>query len=615
MKKYLLALSFIVCNVLFAQNVRFLDPVLHPFYHGVASGDPLSDRVMIWTRITPDSSFATNVDVNWKICTDTGMTNVVNSGTYTTNSTKDYTVKVDVGGLTPNTFYFYEFTYDCYHSLRGRTKTAPVGTVDSLRFAVVSCSNYEAGLFNVYRAIKERNDIDAVIHLGDYIYEYENGGYAFNSTVNRNWAPSNEIISLSDYRTRYATYHLDDDLRKLHQQFPMFNVWDDHETANDAYKDGADNHTEGAEGAYADRKRFAQRAFFEWLPIRERVVGTDTVINRKIQFGNLVEFIMLDTRIQGRDEQATIGDASGINSTSRTILGNTQESWLHSSLSTSTAQWKVLGQQVMMAPLELFGAPVIMDQWDGYNADRQALLDHVWVNNIQDVAVITGDIHTSWANDVPYTGYVASTGANSTFVEFVTPSVTSPGLPIGIPEALVQTLNPHIKYMELTKKGFIILDINTARINSDWYYVNTLNSTDGSHTYGESYYCNHNERHLRNGFQTTARPSVFYTQAPETPISCTNIGVEEEDFMIKFMNVFPNPASNYLNIQLYLQQIGDVSFSFVDMNGKVVMVQNLNIESNGLNNCVFDIQDLSSGTYLIKASLGNLNSTIKFNKN
>ena len=458
LRKILLSIICICSVSAFAQvqKVLTLNPVLRPFYHGVASGDPLADRVIILTRLTPDSGWTGSADVLWRVATDTGMTNVIQNGTFTTDQNVDYTVKIDVSGLSPNTFYYYEFTHNGYNSIRGRTKTAPVGPVDSLRFAVVSCANYEAGYFNAYKVIKDRNDVDAIIHLGDYIYEYEHDGYAFNATANRIWDPANEIIVLNDYRTRYSTYHLDQDLMRLHQQFPFFNIWDDHEYANDAYIGGAENHTEGTEGAWVDRKAYAQQAYFEWIPIRPQGVGNDSIIYRVIPYGDLVDFIMLDTRIHGRDEQVA-ASSPDVNDTNRTILGADQFAWLKQQLSGSSKQWKVLGQQVMIAPLEAFGQPVNADQWDGYASDRSKLMNYILDSNVTDVVAITGDIHTSWANDMPTATY-QSDGTGSAFVEFVTTSVTSPGLSMSVPVSLIQAMNPHIKYTELTHKGFTILE-------------------------------------------------------------------------------------------------------------------------------------------------------------
>jgi alkaline phosphatase D len=261
-------------------------------------------------------------------------------------------------------------------------------------------------------------------------------------------------VSLLDYRARYSTYRLDDDLRDLHQQYPMIVVWDDHESANDSWMNGAENH-QTSEGSFASRKLAAKQAYFEWLPIRVTGVSDQYQIFRELKYGNLIDLIMLDTRLHGRDEQAGVSGGV-VTATTRQLLGADQFSWLGNRLSTSTAQWKILGQQVMMAPLTIFGTAVNEDQWDGYPAERQRVYNHILVNNIQDVVVLTGDIHSSWANDLPSSTYNSSTGSGSVGAEFVTPSITSPGLNIPGGATAIMAANSHIKYADLSRHGFII---------------------------------------------------------------------------------------------------------------------------------------------------------------
>jgi alkaline phosphatase D len=500
-KHLFLILFYLIATNSFAQILNrqvALEPCLQPFYHGVASGDPMSDRVIIWTRVTPDTTHNGGpILVSWKMSTDTSMQNIVASGSTLTDASKDYTVKVDVAGLQPSKFYFYEFIALGKNSVVGRTRTAPSGDADSVRFAVVSCANYEAGFFNVYKVIKNRNDIDAVICLGDYIYEYETGGYAPNANANRTWEPANEILTLTDYRTRYSTYHLDEDLRKLHQQFPFIVVWDDHESANDSWKDGAQNHQPN-EGSWAIRKSNAKQAFFEWLPIRQTGPQNDPYqIFRNIQYGDLLELIMLDTRLHGRDQQAgTTG--SIVNDPNRQLLGTDQFTWLGNRLSNTNARWKILAQQVMMAPLQVGGTAFNGDQWDGYPAERTRVYNHIIQNNINNVVVITGDIHSSWANDLPLPSYNSSTGAGSVGVEFVTPSVTSPGLNIPGGASVIQLANSHVKFCNLNQKGFILLDVNKNRTQADWFFVSTIDQPSSAFTHARSHYVNNNERFLRN---------------------------------------------------------------------------------------------------------------------
>ncbi len=264
-----------------------------PFYHGVASGDPLPDRVVIWTRVTPDDSLS-RIVVKWEISESPDFSTLIQHDTLSTTPLKDYTVKVDVTGLQPGTFYYYRFHALNATSPAGRTKTAPVSMPDSLKFAVVSCSNWEWGYFNAYARIAEK-ELDAVIHLGDYIYEYGTGRYG-DTTIGRINIPRHEIVNLKDYRTRHSLYRLDEGLRAMSAAHPLIAIWDDHEVANNSYTEGAENHQPEKEGDYATRKNAARQAYYEWLPIREGETHY-----RSFSFGELAHLIMLDERLEGRE--------------------------------------------------------------------------------------------------------------------------------------------------------------------------------------------------------------------------------------------------------------------------------------------------------------------------
>ena len=592
--KSLLLLLFLCPTLNFAQtSITPLDCV-EPFYHNVASGDPLSDRVIIWTRVTPDD-FTAPVDVSYAVALDSNMTNVITQGTVTTDASVDYTVKVDATGLEADTYYFYEFHALGKYSPRGRTKTAPLETssVDSLRFAVVSCANLEAGYFNAYEALAQRNDFEAVLMLGDYIYEHEEGGYAPNSNVDRVFEPTHEILTLDDYRLRYSVYHMDQALQKLHQNFPWVCVWDDHESANDSYQDGAENHNAG-EGQWADRKLAAQTAFFEWLPIRPKAPSNFEIF-RKFNYGNLVDLIMVDTRLHGREEQ-------GVNESdpNRTMLGTDQYAWLESELENSSAKWKVLGNQVVFAPVEVFGTPINNDAWDGYPAERQSLMDFVVLNNIENFTVLTGDIHTSWAFNL-------ENGSANAGVEFVTPSITSPGLPINA-GPLLQIENPHIKYVELTSHGFIILDVNSQRIQSDWYFVNTLDAIDASNSWNKSLFSVDGAMNL----QETTIPSVATEAydvdlAPQCPRGTT--GVKEN--YLGLIGVYPNPVSNKLTVHFAWSNYGEHIIEVYDLNGRVLLSETSKTVPLHSANKTIDVSSFNAGIYLLKLtdSKGNVSST------
>lgn len=486
-------------------------PALQPFYHGVASGDPMADRVILWTRVT-DPDMPATIEVRWQIATDTSFCDIVNSGLVTTNADQDYTVKIDADGLQPYTYYFYRFWALGRYSLIGRTKTAPAaGTpVSNLKFAVASCANYSGGYFLGYDKIKDRNNVDAVIHLGDYIYEYESNSFLGGE---RPHEPDYECLSLGDYRMRYSQYKRDTVLMRLHQNFPFIIVWDDHETANDAWFGGASNH-DSNEGDWFVRKAAGMRAWREWQPVRLPEPVTDPArIFRKISYGNLADIFMLDTRLYGRQQQ----DGTSNNDPNRTILGAAQYNWLTNELQNSIAQWKILGNQVMIAPMKLFGVAVNQDQWDGYPAERQNLLNFIMNNNISNVVVLTGDIHSAWANDVPYTTYNASTGAGSAAVEFVTASITTSNFPFPIGEGLLELSNPHNHFVDITSHGYILLDVNAVRTQADWYFTPEPTSPSYVDSYETSWYVNANERFLRQGSgpAPTTSPLMYY--APANP--------------------------------------------------------------------------------------------------
>lgn len=446
-----------------------VDPIKKPFYHGVASGDPMPDKMMIWTRVTPDSGDGGPIKINWQIATDRNFTHVVNYGYDYTDVSKDYTFKTDVCGLQPNTYYYYMFSAMGRNSIIGRTKTAPSGDNDSVRFAVVSCASYEHGYYHAYEDISNRNDVDAVIHLGDYIYEYETGGFSAG-LPDRVYEPLNEIITLSDYRVRHSHIKLDADLMRLHQLQPFITEWDDHETANDSYRDGAQNHTSSTEGPWDVRKHNGVQAYNEWMPFRKPDI-TDTIrIWRKLRYGKLLDLILTDSRLYDRDLQ----DLARTNDPTHKMLGRLQMDWLKTQFSDTTSRYKIWCNQVMFAPLQVFGTPVNADQWDGYNTDRQEIENHLRTNNIKDVVILTGDIHTSWANDVPGPGYVSSSGAGSICPEFVGTSVTSTNFNLPVPAALLQTLNPHMKYINLSGHGYMIFDVNKTRTQTDYIYISNV---------------------------------------------------------------------------------------------------------------------------------------------
>jgi alkaline phosphatase D len=437
------------------------------FLHGVASGDPLETAVILWTRVTLPAGMSGDVQVTWEVASALDFATIAATGMFTTNAARDYTVKVDATGLTAGTTYYFRFRANGMTSPVGRTRTAGSGAIDRARLAVISCSSMAHGYFHVYRALSRRLDLDAVVHLGDYIYEYGNGQYG----IERAYDPPTEIVSLSDYRRRHAHYKRDADLRAAHQQHPFITIWDDHEFADNSWEGGAENHDPATEGAWMARKAAAEQAYFEWMPIREQ---SDRRIFRRLQFGSLIDLVLLDTRIWGRQEQ-TMGMGGGFNDPQRTILGAEQEQWFMQQIMTSRATWKLVGQQVMMGQLPQF---LNTDAWDGYPAARARFFAALRTMMINDVVVLTGDIHSSWAMDLTENpadaaAYDPMTGRGSLAVEFVTPAITSPGFPPGIVTNTAATLlarNTYMKYFDLVRRGYIILDATPTRLQAAFFH-------------------------------------------------------------------------------------------------------------------------------------------------
>lgn len=434
------------------------------FQHGVASGDPLPDSVILWTRVTGASG---EVEVFYEIAVDPAFEQRVAAAYVTTNDERDYTVKIDPSELDAGTTYYYRFQSLGRMSPVGRTRTAPSGAVARLRFAVVSCSSLAHGYFHAYGHVANRKDLDFVVHLGDYIYEYGDGEYGSL----RNYEPPHEIKSLEDYRLRYAQYRREAPLQEVHRQHPMIAVWDDHEITNNAYANGAENHSDD-EGDWETRKAIAYQVYHEWMPIREQPNG---FIYRKLSYGDLLDLIMLDTRIAGRDPGVSAGDTDGLADPNRHLLGADQEAWLSEQLSASTAKWKVIGQQVMMGYWRGAGGAVINpDQWDGYQAAQGRFFHGLRKSAIDNVVVLTGDIHSFWATDLTddIDSYDPETGDGSLAVEFVTSSVSSPTLQGGQGFLdLVLANSPAIRWGDMGNHGYIVVDLDENRVQGDYFGV------------------------------------------------------------------------------------------------------------------------------------------------
>jgi alkaline phosphatase D len=488
------------------------------FTHGVASGDPLANRVILWTRAFADGNSA-DFFVLWTISERADMSSPVAGGLISASALNDWCCKVDAQNLQPGKTYYYQFVYRNSRSQVGITKTLPIGDVANIKLAFFSCSNHPKGFFNVYREAARRDDLNAVLHLGDYIYEYGPTGYATPGlATGRNSVgqvvtqprieqlnPKNEIVSLADYRLRYALYRSDADLQELHRKNAWITVWDDHESTNDSWRNGAENHQTN-EGPWENRVQASAKAYDEWMPIRTAMDGNRLRIWRAFDFGNLARLVMLDTRIEGRDQYAVTqeqflsfyltarpdgtfpADVVPGTATPRRIMSVEQETFVQTQLSSSTQPWQIIGNQTLLHfqsapnfadtrvlpptvrdPLlagiqQLLGGPAalaqynqlargglplydfVADSWAAYPTARARFLTTL-LQSARNPLVLTGDSHNSWAANLRLP---TATGIVNVGVELATPSVSSPGFEEALPTLPAAALSA------------VILESNTA---------------------------------------------------------------------------------------------------------------------------------------------------------
>jgi alkaline phosphatase D len=493
------------------------------FNHGVASGDPLQDRVVLWTRITPDQPGG-QVAYRWSLNPIDRRAGGAKSGTGVTGPERDYTAKVDVTGLDAGRAYTFSFEAEGVSSPVGRTRTLPKGPTTDVVMAVASCTLFPNGYFNAYQAIADLPRVDVVLHLGDYIYEYGGpGSYGMNSAVagERPHDPPRECISLDDYRRRHAQYKADPQLQAAHARAPWIVTWDDHETCNDSYMHGGQNHQPATEGDWDTRKAAALKAYFEWQPIRDPAPGKGLAEAglRSFDFGDLAKLIMVETRLTARDAQVvTARDLKMVDGKpdiaafrkllddpARRMMSPQQEAWIGAEAAGSVKAghaWQVLGNQVVMARLKPFspkamlppeqyaailpglrnrlpemeraadmGVPTTLDMWDGYPADRERLyrvLDGAGARPI----VVSGDSHSFWANDLH------DNAGKRIAAEFGTTGITSPGAGEIAPGldygTVVAKANPEVLFNDQISKGFVLLTLSRTEAKAEMIAVSTI---------------------------------------------------------------------------------------------------------------------------------------------
>ncbi|MEH6487569.1 alkaline phosphatase D family protein [Hyphomonas oceanitis] len=500
------------------------------FDHGVASGDPLPTKMILWTRVTPKSGTGP-IPVRFDVFAADNSETPLITGMTSAEASHDFCVKVDVAGLSPATVYTYRFTAltsaGDIASPEGRTRTTAASGTTPVRLGVVSCSNWQFGYFNAYKALAAEPDLDAIIHLGDYLYEYGVDGYGSKTAeaLGRLHEPTTEIVSLDDYRKRHAQYKTDPNLQAAHAAAPWICTWDDHESTNDSYRTGAENHNpDKGEGEWSDRKLRAIQAYFEWMPMREPESGNITsAVWRDFSFGDVATIFATETRLTGRSQSIGWSDAvttsdqtemmaqieahmKVINDPARTMMGAAQEAWIEKGLKESVADgktWQVMANQVMMARVALpdmskaftpeqvaeaipqvqqmigfsaLGLPFNLDAWDGYPAARGRLYDSVEAAGAR-LVTLTGDIHSAWADTL------VDDKGERVGVEFVTTSITSPGISAYITDVpdLGQRFadaNPEVEWHDPEGHGYILMTLTPERVTGEFVKVSTVLSTD-----------------------------------------------------------------------------------------------------------------------------------------
>jgi len=486
-----------------SQNTYF-------FHHGVASGDPLEDRVILWTRVTPQKPGP--VETILEISESENFNKVVFSKKLQTSSLSDYTIKYDFVAkryCNSDKWFFYRFRIGNTISDIGKSKTFSTNT-SVVKIGIFSCSNYPAGYFNAYEAAAKKNDLDLWLHLGDYLYEYPMGGYATNDAekLGRVPKPLHEMISLSDYRQRHAQYKLDQGSKALHKNAPLIAVWDDHEFSNDAWKRGAENHSgDGSEGDFYARRSAAIKAYYEWMPIREQ--QNKRRIFREFKIGKLIHLLMLDTRQYARDKQIQPKEyltESGfnqakfydeLNSKNRELIGSEQLAWIEDSVFKTDAVWTIFGQQVLMAKLKFpdlskmiaseeipsflkpylkflgLGIPSNLDAWDGYPAERNKLYKLMNSANKKFIS-LAGDTHNSWVSELE------DLSGKKVGVELGAPSVTSPGITdiLNLDRRKfinsIVKINKELKWMDPSNRGYLSLDCGKNKIIASFNFIKEL---------------------------------------------------------------------------------------------------------------------------------------------
>jgi alkaline phosphatase D len=464
----------------------------YPFSLGVASGDPAPNGVILWTRLAPIPNAGGGMDplpyvVRWELADDDGFRSIVQSGEVVTDPNLAHSVHIEVTGLEPWREYFYRFMVGSDVSQTGRTKTAPAPgtTVDRLQFAFASCANYEHGYFSAYRGIADRG-LDLVFHLGDYIYEYAPNEWKVRDEGNLRTVVGKETLTLADYRQRFSTYRTDPDLQAAHASAPWAVTWDDHEVDND-YADTISENFDPVE-EFLQRRADAYQAYYEHMPLRPSSlpIGPDMTLYRRLPYGTLAEFNVLDTR-QYRSDQPC-GDGvqplcPASTDPATTLLGPAQERWVLGNLERSPAIWNVLAQQIMMTRIDQTTGEELafwQDDWNGYFGARDRMLGRVEDLAVPNFVVLTGDVHAAFANDLLNSGMNMTAPAVGS--EYVCTSISAGGKVVQDWFAEFRPFNPQVKYHDARHGGFTAIELTPDLWTARFFQVDDLDKQDSGVT-------------------------------------------------------------------------------------------------------------------------------------
>ncbi|MFT4980788.1 MAG: alkaline phosphatase D [Bacteroidia bacterium] len=573
MRKFVLLLFFIASQVSgYSQTVlpdnMYGDTAFAPFYWGVASGDPLPDGVVIWAKVAAILTPVIQTQT-WEVSTDSNFANILETGSVDALSTNDNCVRVEVSGLQPNTYYYYRFTDSQSGNISqvGRTKTAPIGSVDEMTLAVASCSSIYSGYFNAYRNIANNDEVDLMIHLGDYIYNFVDNDEQVRIPEPYPADPDN----LQEWRDRHAYYLLDPDLRLARQMHPWVVIWDNHD-----FGDGTEGGVE---------------AFWEYVPRRDYHNDIQK-IHRSYSYGNLIDLIMIDIEKYRNVDEIIPGEPS--------VLSNEQRSWFLNELSVSDAKWRIIGNQKMFSGWYSIGVPPgigiptdgdVFDagSWDGFMVERDTILTHIIDNEIENVMVISGDVHMSFCMDIALDPldaqvYAGDTGEGAIGVEFTPTSVSRGNFDeAGVSQAIAESLatasgniNPHHQFTNFIDHGYGLLHINQDTIRAEIRYCDKLQITD-EETIGVEMLMLDGENHWHRSSSVNSVAELNSTN----PIS-----------------LFPNPTNETLNVLFNQHSKYDYTIAVLDAQGRVV----LSAKSIGQKEIVLGVSSLIPGAYVVQAS-------------